>query len=564
MHFLRHLLLRHPLALVSFLVSTCIVGTPYQVKAAQIIPQNQMNASTDSVQNGNYAASKSIDGDTTTMWHTQWSPKSSRLPHHITFQLSAPYIVSGLRYLPRQDGKLFGIITQYAVHVSLDGTSWGTPVAQGTWAGTSALQEVTFTGIQARYVRLVAIASAGGYAYASAAEINLFGTPPFVPPTPSTLSRKLTWADNAQNEDGYKIERKVDLTGSYVRLAVTPANTTSYIDADTQSGTVYCYRVQAFNTLGSSSFSNEACSTGSGTTAPIQPPDIGSDGGTIAITDSPQKPSAPHEGNSDTHSARSLTVHVGVFRPSTASWYLDRNGNGLFDGCSVDVCSSSFGLTEDLPVVGDWKGSGVSHIGVFNPNSRLWDLDANNNARWDACEDDLCRGPFGKTNDLPVTGSWQGKGNPTRIGVYRPSTGEWILDTNGNGRVDRSGDNDTRLGPFGTSTDLPVVGDWTGVGKTHIGTFDPNTRQWRLDQNGNGVFDGCSVDRCAGPFGTAESFPIVADWLGSGTSQIGTFDSATGMWQLDTNGNGVFDGCTVDHCIGPFGQAGDIPLVGQW
>jgi hypothetical protein len=30
------------------------------------------------------------------------------------------------------------------------------------------------------------------------------------------------------------------------------------------------------------------------------------------------------------------------------------------------------------------------------------------------------------------------------------------------------------------------------------------------------------------------------------------------------NGNGQFDGCSVDACLGPFGHSGDLPVVGKW
>jgi hypothetical protein len=36
------------------------------------------------------------------------------------------------------------------------------------------------------------------------------------------------------------------------------------------------------------------------------------------------------------------------------------------------------------------------------------------------------------------------------------------------------------------------------------------------------------------------------------------------MWYLDLNGNGKLDACGVDACIGPFGQPGDLPVVGKW
>ena len=252
-----------------------------------------------------------------------------------------------------------------------------------------------------------------------------------------------------------------------------------------------------------------------------------------------------------------------MFRPSTATWYLDRNANGQFDDCTIDTCSTTFGIVGDLPVIGDWKGTGTDQLGVFNPATQMWDLDKNGDDIWEACDTDLCYGPFGKTEDLPISGFWQAGTKVATIGVYRPRTGQWFLDLNGNGRIDLvSGD--SVLGPFGMPTDLPVVGDWTGTGKTRIGTFTPQTGQWRLDLNGNGVFDGCTIDRCVTSFGRGKTYPVVADWTGSGISQIGVFDQSSGIWQIDLNNDGIFNGCGIDRCMGPFGKVGDLPVVGQW
>ena len=246
-------------------------GSPVQVEA-QVIPQDQLLVvGVDSEQNSSYRAARSLDGNVATMWHTQWSPIVAPFPHTLTLKLPTSYTVTGLRYLPRQDGNQNGIITAYAIYVSADGITWGTAVTRGTWPGTSALKEVTFPGTQGRYVRLVATAAANRLTYTSAAEINVLGTPRLTPPSSVSAAKSLSWVDSSTNEDGFKIERKVGTTGTFVRLAVVRANTTSYKDADTTTGTPYCYRVQAFNAAGDSPFSNEACTTGQSTTPPVSP-----------------------------------------------------------------------------------------------------------------------------------------------------------------------------------------------------------------------------------------------------------------------------------------------------
>ncbi|HVO92708.1 MAG TPA: hypothetical protein VMT22_07700, partial [Terriglobales bacterium] len=102
-------------------------------------------------------------------------------------------------------------------------------------------------------------------------------------------------------------------------------------------------------------------------------------------------------------SADASITRIGVFRPSTGQWFLDANGNGLFDGCSIDTCVSSFGSGAMLPVVADWDGSGHTSIGVFEPNTGNWHLD-NGNGTWDDCTStgDICVTTYGGPNSLPV------------------------------------------------------------------------------------------------------------------------------------------------------------------
>jgi hypothetical protein len=74
-------------------------------------------------------------------------------------------------------------------------------------------------------------------------------------------SLQLSWADNSQNEDGFDIERKAGTDGVFLALTTLGPNQKSYTDDNLSNGTTYCYRVRAFNSVGSSSYSNEACGT---------------------------------------------------------------------------------------------------------------------------------------------------------------------------------------------------------------------------------------------------------------------------------------------------------------
>ena len=240
---------------------------------------------------------------------------------------------------------------------------------------------------------------------------------------------------------------------------------------------------------------------------------------------------------------------IGVFRPSNRTWYLDLNGNGQWDGCGADACIG-FGMAGDVPVAGDWTGTGQAKIGVYREGT--WYLDLNGNGQWDGCGADACIG-FGMAGDVPVAGDWTGTGQ-VKIGVYRDGT--WYLDLNGNGQWDGCGA-DACIG-FGMAGDMPVAGDWTGTGQVKIGVYRDGT--WYLDLNGNGQWDGCGADACIG-FGMAGDMPVAGDWTGTGQVKIGVYRDGT--WYLDLNGNGQWDGCGADVCIG-FGMAGDVPVAGDW
>ena len=254
---------------------------------------------------------------------------------------------------------------------------------------------------------------------------------------------------------------------------------------------------------------------------------------------------------------------IGVYRPSTGEWFLDRNGSGTWDGCSVDVCARPFAGSDAFPVVGDWDGSGTAKLGLFVPDSSQWLLDANGNGTWDGCAIDICSQSFGQPTDIPVVGQWINAGED-QIAIFRTTEKRWHLDLNGNETLDRCKvDKCPSLSVY-QAGDVPVAGDWSGRGTTQLGVFRPSTGQWFLNTNGNKAWNGCKKDACRGPFGLSGDVPVSGDWNGTGESKIGVFRPSTGEWFLDSNGNGQWDGPGVDLYISQYGRAGDLPIVGKW
>jgi hypothetical protein len=98
------------------------------------------------------------------------------------------------------------------------------------------------------------------------------------PDDPSNLSAtatsssqiNLAWTDNANNEDGFKIERSLDGV-NFTQVATVGANVTTYSATGLQAGTTYYFRVRSFNTGGDSGYSNTASATTPAATIPTAP-----------------------------------------------------------------------------------------------------------------------------------------------------------------------------------------------------------------------------------------------------------------------------------------------------
>lgn len=74
----------------------------------------------------------------------------------------------------------------------------------------------------------------------------------------ATCCVNLTWHDNANNEDGFRIERKSEYLPWWEEIADPGPNVTFYDDCSVQPDTLYQYRMRAYNPNGYSSYSNIA------------------------------------------------------------------------------------------------------------------------------------------------------------------------------------------------------------------------------------------------------------------------------------------------------------------
>lgn len=273
---------------------------------------------------------------------------------------------------------------------------------------------------------------------------------------------------------------------------------------------------------------------------------------------------------------------IGVSRGS-GTFLLDLTGENSYIAGETTYLPSFIpplgAQSTDVPVSGDWNGTGKASIGMYRPSTGQWFLDTNGNGVWDAGDTQATYG--GVTGDIPVVGNWQGSawvgwpylGPPGRsrdcIGIYR--SGIWILDLNCN-NINDYGDSAFPFG--GLPGDVPVAGPRFRGGAAQVGVvrcYAPNgycispPYYWVFD--GGVPFGGNSaanhpVTTVPGwsPFAygglTGDKY-VMGDWLGKGIWYPGIYRN--GVWLEDTTG-----AHTYDTIFNFGGLSTDYPLVGIW
>ena len=134
------------------------------------------------------------------------------------------------------------------------------------------------------------------------------------------------------------------------------------------------------------------------------------------------------------------------------------------------------------------------------------------------------------------------------VGVFRPSIQYFLLrNSNTSGPADI-------YAQYGTSTDLPIVGDWNGDGIDTIGFYRSSTGEFVLrDSNTSGPSDHYLV------LGSPGDKPIAGDWDANSTDGVGVYRSSNGLIYLrNTLTSGFADFTMV------LGIPGDVGIAGDW
>jgi Beta-propeller repeat len=285
----------------------------------------------------------------------------------------------------------------------------------------------------------------------------------------------------------------------------------------------------------------------------------GSDGGnaiavdfetSVVVAGQTSSPNLPVAGNLQSYPTEVLSSFISKIAPSfTIGTAYATQGQQTIAVDSWHTASNPqstiFGLSTDLPIVGDWDGSGKRRIGIFRNGT--WIVDINGNGMIDATDKTV---QFGQTGDIPVVGDWLGTGH-IALGLFRQGT--FILDLSGHLSGIPTGQLDASF-PWGQGGDIPIAADWNGSGTTKVGIF--RNGLWLVDYSGSRVFSSAQSYQ----YGQAGDIPVVGDWDSSGSpSKIGIYRS--GLWVLDYDGDHLWTTPYLTEMVIGFGSAGYIPLI---
>ncbi|MDQ3665648.1 MAG: fibronectin type III domain-containing protein, partial [Acidobacteriota bacterium] len=166
----------------------------------------------------------------------------------------------------------------------------------------------------------------------------------------STSQINLSWTDNSNNEDGFRVERCQDEgCTTFSEITTVGPNITSYSNTGLMASTTYRYRVRAFNTGGNSAFSNIVS----------------------AATPAPPPPAAPS----------SLTATVLSSSQISLSWTDNSNNEDSFriERCQGVGCTTFSEITTVGPNITNYSNTGLTASTTYQYRVRAYNSGGNSN-----------------------------------------------------------------------------------------------------------------------------------------------------------------------------------------
>jgi len=180
-------------------------------------------------------------------------------------------------------------------------------------------------------------------------------------------------------------------------------------------------------------------------------------------------------------------------------------------------------------VVSDFDGDGKTDFSVFRPTTGDWNIETSSNGSQSTLN-------WGLPGDVITPGDYDGDGK-TDHAIYRPSTGVWwfVLSSNGSRPAIQ----------FGLNGDIPVAADYDADGRTDIAVWRPSTGAWYINQSTLGV-------RIV-QWGVSGDKVFTGDYEGDGKADLVVWRPSNGVWYV------LQSSSSIPMYYG-FGTNGDKPL----
>jgi hypothetical protein len=213
-----------------------------------------------------------------------------------------------------------------------------------------------------------------------------------------------------------------------------------------------------------------------------------------------------------------------VFRPSDATWYVNRSTAGFF--------AVKWGLSTDTLIPGDYDADGKTDAAVYRPTATPGDPDV---FVLNSSTSTLSAFPWGNPGDVPVFADYDGD-SKTDYAVFRPSNNTWYVFGSAVGN---------QFTVWGQAGDIPVAGDFDGDGKADLTVFRAGT--WITQRTTGG-----SVITA---WGLAGDTLVPADYDGDNKDDLAVFRS--GIWHYKKSSDGL-------NVSVPFGLSSDTVVPGDY
>ena len=218
-----------------------------------------------------------------------------------------------------------------------------------------------------------------------------------------------------------------------------------------------------------------------------------------------------------------------VYRPGDGTWYTLKSSANF-----AASTGTQFGLSTEVPVLGDYDGDGKADPAIFRPSTGTWVMRHSSTGGTSTVQ-------WGNAADTLVPGDYDGDGK-TDVAVFRPSNGTWYFQYSSTGIAGGV--------QWGNGLDVPVPADYDGDGKTDMAVFRPANGTWYILNSATGTTTGFQ-------WGNGLDVPVPGDYDGDGKADMAVFRPSNGTWLLTLSK-------TRNTTGAQWGNGADVPMPADY